>query len=382
VDEVTPSDGERAMLGAARTESYLQRWASIQPDQPRPHEEWAEQILWRQSLLQCDAQPTAERELSREALERLERALTLRGDTTPEDRVRLAVLSLAAGEPAAAVSLAEAALIELRTTAAAEGGALAPGAAANVFMATGKPERAAEILAPAWPLASFAAEDPLDGSLVFAGQVGASIGVLRVFGATGVAGDRTTEAFAALAREWEEPGYTARQAALLRQAALESMGLGPALTLDATARAAWFDGWSEYDLAIPDVWRGLIAADQGRADEARQQLDRVVAGQARGPTRPREFYLTGVLAAAVGADSTALDAYRSAASCPASIGLLDDTWGLRPSSLYRAAAAAERVGSDSVAADLYEAVRELWQDADPPLSFAADTARNALSRLR
>ena len=34
VDEVTPSDGERAMLGAARTESYLQRWASIQPDQP------------------------------------------------------------------------------------------------------------------------------------------------------------------------------------------------------------------------------------------------------------------------------------------------------------------------------------------------------------
>ncbi|MGB5526339.1 MAG: hypothetical protein WBO43_10615 [Gemmatimonadota bacterium] len=382
VDEVTPSDGERAMLGAARTESYLQRWASIQPDQPRPQEEWTEQILWRQSLLQCDAQPTAEVELSREALERLERALTLRGDTTPEDRVRLAVLSLAAGEPVAAVSLAEAALIELRTAAADEGGALAPGAAANVFMATGQPERAAEILAPGWPLASFAAEDPLDGSLVFAGDVGAPIGLLRVFGATGVAGDTLTRSFAALAREWEEPGYTARQAALLRQAALESMGLGPALTLDAAARAAWFDGWSEYDLAIPDVWRGLIAADQGRADEARQQLARVVAGQARGRNRPREFYLTGVLAAAVGADSVALAAYRSAASCPASIGLLDDTWGLRPLSLYRAAAAAERVGSDSLAADLYEAVRELWQDADPPLSFAADTARNALSRLR
>jgi len=133
---------------------------------------------------------------------------------------------------------------------------------------------------------------------------------------------------------------------------------------------------------IPDVWRGLIAVDQGRADEAQRHLARVVARQDRGQTRPREYYLTGVLAAAVGADSLALDAYRSAASCPASIGLLDDTWGLRPLSLYRAAAAAERIGSDSVAADLYEAVRELWRDADPPLSFADDTARNALSRLR
>jgi len=322
-------------------------------------------------------------ELSRDALHRLERALTLRGDTTPEDRVRLAVLSLAAGEPVAAVEAAEAALSELRIgTTEEERGALAPGATANVFMATGKPERAAEILAPGWPLASFAAEDPLDGSLVFAGEVGVPIGLLRVFGATGAGGEALTRSFEDLARVWAAPAYTARQAALLRQTALESMGLGPALSLDATVRAAWFEGWSEHDLVIPDVWRGLIAADQGRADEAERHLARVVAGQDRGRTRPREFYLTGVLAAAVGADSVALDAYRSAAGCPASIGVLDDTWGLRPQSLYRAAAAAERIGSDSLAVELYEAVGELWRDADPPLSFAADTARNALLRLR
>ena len=381
--DVTPSDGERAMLGTARTEQYLRRWASIQPDQPRPQEEWAEQILWKQSLLQCDAAPAAEVKLSREALQRLERALTLRGDTTPEDRVRLAVLSLAAGEPFAAVEAAEAALAELRSaTTGEEGGALAPGAAANVFMATGKPERAAEILAPGWPLASFAAEDPVDGSLVFAGEVGVPIGLLRVFGATGAGGEALTRSFGDLAREWAAPAYTSRQAALLRQTALESMGLGPALTLDATVRAAWFEGWSEHDLVIPDVWRGLIAADQGLADEAERHLARVVAGQDRGRTRPREFYLTGVLAAAIGADTVALDAFRSAAGCPASIGLLDDTWGLRPQSLYRAAAAAERIGSDRLAVELYEAVAELWRDADPPLSFAADTARNAPSRLR
>ncbi len=382
LDEVTSSDGERALLGAARTESYLQRWASIQPDQPRPHEEWAEQLLWRQSLLRCDAEPTAEVDLSREALRRVERALALRGDTTPEDRVRLAVLSLAAGEPVAAVSLADAALAELRSADAEAGGALAPGAAANVFLATGRPDRAVEVLAPGWPLASFAAEDPADGTLVFAGQVGGAIGRLRVFGATGVGGGETARAFADLAREWAAPAYTDRQAALLRQTALRSMGLGPALSLDASARAAWFEGWDEHDLVVPDVWRGLIAADQGKREEAQRQLARVVVGQNRSLTRPRDYYLRGVLASAVGADSVALDAYRAAASCPASIGTLDDGWGLRPLSLYRAAGLAERLGSDSLAAVLYQGVQELWWNPEPPFSFAADTARKALSRLR
>jgi len=297
--------------------------------------------------------------------------------------VRLALLNLASGESVTAVSLADAALAELASeTADEQGRPLAPGATANVFLATGRPQRAAEILAPGWPLASFAAEDPADSNLVFAGPVGASIGRLRVFGATGVSGIETASAFEDLEREWATPAYTARQAALLRQTALGSMGLGPALSLDASVRAYWFAGWDEYALPIPDLWRGLLAADAGRADEARRQLMRVLAVQERSRTRPRDYFLAGVLAAAVGADSVALDAYRTAASCPASIGLLDDGWGLRSLSLYRAAAAAERLGSDSLSADLYEAVLELWRHPDVPLSFAADTAQEVLLRLR
>jgi tetratricopeptide (TPR) repeat protein len=381
--EVSSSDGERARLGAARTEAYLKRWASIQPDQPRPQEELADQLLWRQSLLRCDANPAEEEELAREALQRITRSLTLRGDTTPEDRFRLAVLSLAAGDPVAAVALADVALADLRIEDTEEDAtALAPRAAANVFLATGRPRKAAELLAPGWSLASFAAEDPSDGSLVFAGPVGEPIGWLRVWGAAGVAGEEIGRAFDELVTEWGGGGYTDRQATLLRHAALQSMGLAPALALDAEARTGWFAGWAEQDLPIADVWLGLLAADQGRPEEAEQWLGRVVAEQERSRTRPTEYYLTGVLAAAVGADSLALAAFQVAAQCPASIGLLDDGWGLRPLSFYRAARAAERVGSDGLAADLYEAVLGLWSDAEPPLSFSADTAQEALSRLR
>ena len=381
-DGVTSVDRERALLGAERTEAYLARWSSIQPEQPRPHEEWAQQLLWRQSLLRCDADPGAEAELSRQALRQLARALELRGDTVPEDRVRLALLSLSAGDPEAAVSQVEVALADLRRSTADEEAVLAPGAAANVFLATGRPRRAAEILAPGWSLASFAAEDPLDGGLVFAGEVGPPIGRLRVFGATGAGGDEASGAFEALAGTWKAPDFTARQSALLRQTALRSMGLGPALSLDSGVRGRWFQGWEEHDLAIPQVWSALLAADSGRTAEARAQLLTISAGQDPSRTRLGGYFMTGVLATAVGADSTALEAYRMAASCPVSIGVLDDGWGLRSQSLYRAALAAERIGSDSLASILYAAVVNLWQHSEPPLSFAADTAREALSRLR
>ena len=379
---VTAADAERALDGAARTEAYLKRWASIQPAQPRPQEEWAEQLLWRQSLLRCDAGTDVAAGLSAGALQRVGRSLALRGDTTAEDRVRLAVLSLAAGEPVAAVALADDALAELAAASDQEGAALAPGAAANVFLATGRPGRAADLLAPSWALSSFGAEDPRDGSIVFAGPVGEAIGHLRVLGATGALDETANAAFEVLAAEWAEPAYTTRQVALLRQAAMESMGLGPALALDPSARASWFESWDQNDLELPGIWRGFLAADREQEALAREELMTAAGNQDPARDRAQDFYVTGLLADVVDADSVALASYRTAAGCPAAIGSLDHAWGLRPLSLYRAGAAAERLGLASDAADLYEAALDLWFAADPPVSAAADTARIALARLR
>jgi len=381
--EVTELDRERAALGAQRTEAYLERWASIQPDQPRPQEEWADQLLWRQSLLQCDADPALEVELSGAALGRLGRALELRGDTTPEDRVRLAVLSLAAGNPRAARELTDEALAELAGAGGngEVGAALAPGAAANVYLATGRPGGAVRVLEPGWAVESFAAEDPDDGSLIFAGEVGVPVGLLRVLGAVGVGGAEAEEAFGELARAWTGPGYSARQTVLLRWTALSAMGLGPALSRDRAVRAAWFDGWEREGLPVPDVWRGLAAAADGDEETARLLLKRILLGQVGERTRQADHFLAGVLAEALGDDSVALTAFSLAAGCPASIGRRDSGWGLRSQSLYRAARAADRLGRDATAASMYRSVLDLWWDAEPELAAAVDTATNALTRL-
>ena len=214
-----------------------------------------------------------------------------------------------------------------------------------------------------------------------AGQVGDAIGRIRVSGAAGDLDVAAKAAFEDLAAEWAGPAYTSRQAALLRRAALESMWLGPALALDPVVRASWFEGWDEHDLEIPGVWRGFLAADGGQRALALEELMTAAQNQDPARARPQDFYVTGLLADAVGADSVAFAAYRTAADCPASVGTLDHAWGLRPLSLYRAAAAAERLGLASVAADLYEAALELWFAPDPPVSLAADTARSALARL-
>ncbi len=381
--EVTDADRERAALGAQRTEAYLERWASIQPDQPRPQEEWADHLLWRQSLLQCDSEPALEAELSSAALGRLGRALELRGDTTPEDRVRLAVLSLAAGDPRAARELTDEALAELAAVGGREqeGAALAPGAAANVYLATGRPSGAIRVLEPGWPMASFAAEDPDDGSLIFAGEVGAPVGRLRVLGAVGVGGVETEAAFEELEYAWTGPGYSARQTVLLRQAALSFMGLGPALSRDRAARSTWFDGWEEEGLLVPDVWRGLMAADGGDEETARRLLQRFLLNQLGERSRQADHFLAGVLAEAVGDDTIALAAFSKVVECPSSIGVTDSGWGLRSQSLYRAARAADRLGRSAVSAELYRGALELWWDAEPELAAAVDTATDALTRL-
>lgn len=376
-DNYGAADRELAIQGAERlqrrTQGFLERWVGIQPEQPRPREELADWLVWRRSILSCSSDASMVDRLTSEALEHRRISLELRGDTTPEDRVRLAVLTLASGNPDAATALVEQALQEL--TEFTDAGPAAPTAAANVFLATGRPNKALEILTPVWSQSSFAVEDPVDESFVMAGDVTTPVGEVRVRGATGDDGPALAQAIARLGEVWSSLGYTPRQQLLLREGMLGA-GIQPGLALRPELREDWFAGWSAAGEDIPPVWQGLLATAVTSPQTATSEemtavklLDEVLVALENG-ARPdaTSYYLAGILAQEVGQHSKAVQQFARVEACPLRIGRVDLGWGLRSLSRLHRARSLAALGDSAGASEALAGFATLWTHAEPAVA--------------
>lgn len=364
----------REML--ARTSTLLERWIAIRPDQARPYEELADFSLWERNLEDCTADPEFADSLTGLALGHLETALELRADTTPEDLVRLAVLRLSADDITGAEELMESAFSEYApaTVNGPAAGPPAPPAAANLFLATGRPGRAHEILRPIWDTRTFGVMDPdaTDGVLM-AGTVEPQFGRILVNGAAGVRGGPLDSLFLALEDVWSEPAYSGRQKAALGHAAL-GLGIGPALAASPEVLEQWIAGWQEADLEVPPVFLGLAAAQAG-SDFVGDWLDStIVELEAADRVSATRLFLAATLAARAGRDSMAADLYGRVAACPLRLDNVDLGWGLRTQSHLFQGIALQSTGDRPAAARAFREAARLWQSADAAFDSVARIA--------
>jgi len=331
-DTLLAEDRARAVAGVrelqARTIARLESWARVEKDQPRPHEELADWMLWERSLPACSADPVWADSLLEGARIHFETALAIRGDTTPEDRVRLATLLLASDDLAGAVTQTDRALDELGDW---RGDTGPPPSldAANIYMAAGRGRTAAEILERVWNESTFSVPDPESEDGHVAG--GSVWGTLWALGALGVTASDATDLarrFALMQRTWSQPEYTARQRARLH---FDATGLvSPALVRIPVLWNGWFEGWEEYGLEVPTVWRGLRLADTDPG-AARQYLDVVVGDLVPGEDRPLKayyFYMPIALAERLGEDAIVADLKGQARACPLGVNRVDLGWGM------------------------------------------------------
>jgi tetratricopeptide (TPR) repeat protein len=364
----------REML--ASTSTLLERWIAVRPDQARPYEELADFALWERDLGDCTADPEHADSLTGLVLRHLETALELRADTTPEDLVRLAVLRLSADDVTGAEELMEAAL-SAYAPATVNGPAVgppAPSAAANLFLSTGRPGRAHEILRPMWDTRTFGAMDSdVSDGMLMAGPVEPQFGRILVSGAAGVSGGPLDSLFRALEDVWSEPAYTARQKAVLGHAAL-GLGIGPALAASPDVLERWVAGWQEADLEVSPVFLGLAAAQAG-SELAGDWLDStIVELEAADRVSATRLFLAATLAARVGRDSMAVDLYGRVAACPLRLDNVDLGWGLRTQSHLFQGIALQSTGDRPAAARAFREAARLWQSADATFDSVARIA--------
>ncbi len=313
----------------ARTIDRLKWWTRVEKDQPRPHEELADWMLWERSLPGCEADPEWADSLVQHARIHYETALAIRGDTTPEDRVRFAALLLATDNLPAAVDQTDRVLDELGDWRSGTGPAPRL-EAANIYMAAGRGREAAEILERVGNESTFAVPDPeSDGDFMAGGNVWGTLWALGALGVTASDDADMARRFALMQRTWSQPEYTARQRARLH---FDVTGLvSPALVRLPVLWNGWFEGWEEYGLEVPTVWRGLRLADTDPG-VARQHLDVVVGDLVPGEDRPLKayyFYMPIALAERLGEDAIAADLKGQARACPLGVNRVDLGWGMK-----------------------------------------------------
>ena len=359
----------------ARTSTLLERWIAVRPDQARPYEELADFTLWERNLGDCNANPEFADSLTGLALGHLETALELRADTTPEDLVRLAILRLSADDITGAEDLMGAAFnAYAQSTAIGQAAVPPPPAAANLFLSTGRPGRAHEILRPIWDTRTFGAMDPdVSDGVLMAGPVEPQFGRILVSGAAGVRGGPLDSLFRALEDVWSEPAFTARQKAALGHAAL-GLGIGPALAASPDVLERWVAGWQEADLDVPPVFLGLAAAQAG-SELAGHWLDSTIAEmEAADRVSVTRLFLAATLAARAGRDSMAADLYGRVAACPLRLDNVDLGWGLRTQSHLFQGIALQSTGDRPAAARAFREAARLWQSADAAFDSVARIA--------
>ncbi|MCL7976888.1 MAG: serine/threonine protein kinase, partial [marine benthic group bacterium] len=328
---------EQAETGAAelhaRTVERLDWMADVRRDQPRHHEELAEFLLWERSLSGCDGDPVRSDSLLALASSHIHRALGMRSDTTPSQRVFLANLHLASGDLAAARAAAGRALEDLPDW-QSRFGTPPPTSAANPFLASGDARLPARIIERVWAENSASLQDPVDpeaASLSTHGQWG-RLNVLQALGSVGATGPEATERLSLLRRAWRSAPMSDRDHAALRLASLPFVG--PALVHLPEEWDAWFGGWAKYDLPVPPVWAGLLAAAENPPDlaGARAYLTESVALLGTDPfdsrVRAVDLYLPILLAQQTGADEIEAELIGRLSVCTPSVNGFDASWGV------------------------------------------------------
>ena len=332
-DSLTALQAERAVaeVGALRDriENRLRAWSGIWVEQARPHEELADRLLWERSARGCDTDAELAASLLGEARSHTEQALVLRGDTTPEDRLRLAALLLATGATARAEAETSRALEELGDWRTGRG-TPPPELAANVYLALGQGAPAAEILEVVSGHSTWAVDDTISaGGAIPGGAVYGTLKALYALGITGGDSAGIADRFAEVRREWDRMGYSEREKVILR-ARTTSM-VGAALLLQPKLWSGWFSDWHLADEAIPAVWRGFMTLRE-RPDEARDRLlDAVSELEAKpaGQRRAIHYYMPIQLAERLGDDATVTELVERAATCPLGLDNIDFGWGMR-----------------------------------------------------
>ena len=371
-----------AMLGA--TTGLLERWVAVRPDQARPHEESAHFALWQRNLESCSSGSERADSLGALALRHLETGLALRPDTTAEDLVRLAMLRLSVDDLRGAETLVDAALERFQTRVSwnESTGPVVPQSTANLYLATGRPGRAHELLRPTWDQVTFGTLDPTNvDEVLMAGPVEPGFGRLRAAGAAGVTGPPLDSLFRQLEQVWSEPEFDPAQQAFISHAALQ-LGIGPALAASPEILADWVDAWGENDLEVPAVLLGLAAVERGstaaseRLAEARQELASSQRVSASG------LFLVGILAERTGQDSLAVALFDRLAACPLGLDQVDLGWGLRTQSYMHRGLAYQSAGDTASAREAFAGAMRLWQSAEPELgpSVAVTEAGAGLRR--
>jgi tetratricopeptide (TPR) repeat protein len=312
-----------------RTVRRLNYWARVEPYQPRPHEELADWMLWERALNGCGADPLWADSLLIEALNHTEQALAFRGDTTPEDLIRLGGLLLATGEASRAADETDRALRALGDWQARDVPP-PPKSAANVYLAIGRGHPAVEILEAVDNRSTWSVDDTTEelGSIP-GGPVLGTLYALRVLGMTGDDDIGIANRFSTVHRTWARLGYSERQQSLLRSAT--TAYVSPALLRQPAQQQHWFENWHEYGLETPPVWKGLMAAET-RPEEARAYLAEAIEEIDALPPEDRwaiHYYMPIRLADRLGDDAVAADLAARAARCPLRVDTVDFGWGMR-----------------------------------------------------
>jgi tetratricopeptide (TPR) repeat protein len=302
-------------------------------DRPRHHVQLADLLLEERESIGCEGDQVRADSLLDAAQAHFERALEMLADTTPQQRVSLANLYLARSDLDRALGQAERALAELPDWEQPGSGVPPPLAAANPFLAAGRPETAARIVARIWSENTASFPHPLDPDRTIRAQGQyARLLSLEGLGFAAEAGPEIAERLSRVLGAWRDAPIPDRDEAALRRATLDIVG--PALVHAPELWEDWFADWDRYGLEPPPVWKGFVALSENplnRTEAVARLEESIAALNARGADSDRvsaaEFYLPLLLARAVGATDTETDLLQRLSRCMLQLDMYDPVWG-------------------------------------------------------
>jgi hypothetical protein len=247
-----------------------------------------------------------------------------------------------------------------------------PSFAANVFLATGRPTRAMEILASRSNTTHI--RDPEAGGRISYGGADRALDRIRVLGASGVVGQPLRAELEEMRRIWAGPQYSPRERLLLRRHA--ALGMLVPLSLDREALAMWNEG---LDIDEP-VWQALLSSWTDSATARDRLLEARHRNVPVHRTADRDFAL-GVVASRVGDHRLALELFSRLDSLPLSLDGVDTRWGLRTQSYLWRAEAYEALGDLELTREQYERLMRLLHDADSLGTRSVARARVGRQRI-